>query len=390
MKAWWWSLIGGLVGGLLAVGGMWWLMSPIRPTKELQRTSVWAVNRVRVSDRGLRLNVSPSLIGQGICDFTEAARRALPAVVSITAVIGGSRVSTYTDNWFFKWFEAPFEEYFGPHEGKGSGVIYRSDGYVLTNYHVVEGASEVWVSLYDNRTFEAELVGTYPPSDIAVLKINARDLPTMPLGDSDAAQVGQWVLAVGNPMDLRATVTAGIISAKGRDIDIIRDNLAIESFIQTDAVVNPGNSGGALVDMEGRLLGINTAIATQTGFYQGYSFAIPINLAAKIADDIVAYGSYQRGFLGLEVTELDTELAQQLDLNTSQGVIVTKVIPESPAAIAGIQVHDLILAVDGHPISSAPTLLEYVGRARVGQTLHLTLDRKGKKLQIAVVLKGIK
>ncbi|RMD68799.1 MAG: PDZ domain-containing protein [Bacteroidetes bacterium] len=268
-------------------------------------------------------------------------------------------------------------------------MIYRSDGFVLTNNHVVEGAEEVWVTLQDNRSFPAEVVGTYAPADLAVLKIDAVDLPVLPLADSDEARVGAWVLAVGNPLELGATVTAGIISAKGRDIDIIQDNYAIESFIQTDAVVNPGNSGGALVDVEGRLLGINTAIATSTGFYEGYSFAIPVNLARKIADDIIAYGSYQRGFLGVNITELDDELAERLGLDRTRGVVVTGVVPGSAAEDAGIQLNDVILEVDGHPVLSAPALLEYIGRARIGQTLHLTLDRHGKKLQIAVALRGI-
>ncbi len=331
----------------------------------------------------LRINVPPALATEGICDFSVAAARALPSVVSIT-VRYGHREEGRGD--IFQWFRNPF---FGPQEGKGSGVIYRSDGYVLTNNHVVEGAEEVWVTLQDNRSFPAEVVGTYAPADLAVLKIDATDLPVLPLADSDAARVGAWVLAVGNPLELGATVTAGIISAKGRDIDIIEDNYAIESFIQTDAVVNPGNSGGALVDVEGRLLGINTAIATSTGFYEGYSFAIPVNLAKKIADDIIAWGSYQRGFLGINITELDDELAERLGLDVTRGVVVTGVVPGSAAEDAGIQLNDVIVAVDGKPVTSAPALLEYVGRARIGQTLHLTLDRHGKKHQIAVVLRGI-
>lgn len=331
----------------------------------------------------LRINVPPTLANEGICDFSVAAARALPVVVSITTRYG-HREEERGD--IFEWFRNPF---FGPQEGKGSGVIYRSDGYVLTNNHVVEGAEEVWVTLQDNRSFSARVVGTYAPADLAVLKIDATDLPVLPLADSDAAEVGSWVLAVGNPLELGATVTAGIVSAKGRDIDIIQDSYAIESFIQTDAVVNPGNSGGALVDVEGRLLGINTAIATSTGFYEGYSFAIPINLAKKIADDIIVFGSYQRGFLGVNVTELDEELAERLGLDITRGVVVTGVVPGSAAEDAGIQLNDVIVAVDGKPMPSAPALLEYIGRARIGQTLNLTLDRHGKKLQIAVVLRGV-
>ncbi len=375
------GFLAGMLGGVMGAVLLWYVAAPVAASHA--RAKVVPVGP-RAQQVALRLNVAPRAPLGMACDLSSAAARALPAVVSITAVDGqGER------NPLFEWLGSPFEEFFGPQEGKGSGVIYRSDGYVLTNHHVIAGATQIWVTLPDKRAFPARLVGAYPPSDIAVLKIDASGLPVLPHADSDQAQVGDWVLAVGNPLDLNATVTAGIISAKGRDIDIIRDNFAIESFIQTDAVVNPGNSGGALVDVHGQLLGINTAIATQTGFYQGYSFAIPINLAAKIADDIIEYGSYQRGFLGLHVTELDDALAQQLGLDITQGVVVTAVVEGSAAEAAGIQLNDVIVAVDGRPVTTAPALLEYVGRARVGQTLHLTLDRHGKKLQIAVVLRGI-
>ncbi len=372
------SFLAGMVGGVVGLA----LLLPV--VRKERTASCPNPSMVAPSPRpvALRINVPPALAAEGICDFSVAAARALPAVVSITARYG--REEERSD--IFQWFRNPF---FGPEEGKGSGVIYRSDGYVLTNNHVVEGAAEVWVTLQDNRSYLAEVVGTYAPADLAVLKIDATDLPVLPLADSDAARVGAWVLAVGNPLELGATVTAGIISAKGRDIDIIEDNHAIESFIQTDAVVNPGNSGGALVDAEGRLLGINTAIATTTGFYEGYSFAIPINLARKIADDIIAWGSYQRGFLGINITELDDELAERLGLNITRGLVVTGVVPGSAAEDAGIRLNDVIVAVDGKPVASAPALLEYVGRARIGQTLNLTLDRHGKKLQIAVVLRGV-
>ncbi len=376
------SFLAGMFGGVVVLMAAWMSGLHLQPDSVPCRASNAPPGPARPV--AMRINVPPALADEGLCDFSVAAARALPVVVSITTRYGHQGADER--GGIFDWFRNPF---WGLQEGKGSGVIYRSDGFVLTNNHVVEGAEEVWVTLQDNRSFPAEVVGTYAPADLAVLKIDAVDLPVLPLADSDEARVGAWVLAVGNPLELGATVTAGIISAKGRDIDIIQDNYAIESFIQTDAVVNPGNSGGALVDVEGRLLGINTAIATSTGFYEGYSFAIPVNLARKIADDIIAYGSYQRGFLGVNITELDDELAERLGLDRTRGVVVTGVVPGSAAEDAGIQLNDVILEVDGHPVLSAPALLEYIGRARIGQTLHLTLDRHGKKLQIAVALRGI-
>jgi len=274
-------------------------------------------------------------------------------------------------------------------KGMGSGVIISEDGYIVTNNHVVEFADQVEVTLFDNRSFSADVVGTYPQADLAVLKIDARRLPTLDYADSDAAKIGQWVLAVGNPLELTSTVTAGIISAKGRDLNIIKDNResnerAIEAFIQTDAAVNPGNSGGALVDDQGRLLGINTAIATRTGYYSGYSFAIPVNLMKRIVEDIIEFGSYQKGSLGVYIAELNNEVADELGLNQTKGVVVTELIRGCAAEYSGIITNDIITAINGQKINSFPELQEKISRVKINDTLEVTVNRKGQKKVFSV------
>jgi len=289
------------------------------------------------------------------------------------------------DFWGEIFGDNPFFEQ--PKEGTGSGVIFTQDGYIVTNNHVVEFADELEVILYDNRKFKAKLIGTYPQSDLAVIKIEANGLQTLQLADSDNARIGEWVLAIGNPFELNSTVTAGIISAKDRDIDIIKGDGAIESFIQTDAAVNPGNSGGALVDSQGRLLGITTAIATPTGVFSGYSFAIPVNILVKVANDIINYGSYQRPYLGIDISDLDSEYAKELGVGISQGVVVEAVAEGSTAQVAGVHIKDVIVKLNGKPVKSAPELLELIGRKRIGETIVLTINRKNRLREISILLK---
>lgn len=250
--------------------------------------------------------------------FTKAADRAMPAVVHIKAIESRQNAiqRQRQTNPFRFFFGDDFltDDMARPRSGTGSGVIYTADGYILTNNHVVEFADEFDITLHDNREFKARLVGADPSTDMAVLKIDANNLPAIELGNSDDVRVGEWALAVGNPFDLTSTVTAGIISAKSRDINIIRKGAPIESFIQTDAAVNPGNSGGALVDVNGRLIGINSAIATPTGVFAGYSFAIPVNLAKRIADDLVKYGKFKRAYLGVDIATMDSNLANELNI----------------------------------------------------------------------------
>ena len=297
-------------------------------------------------------------------DFRAAARRSMAGVVHI---------STQEQQPLTLW-----DYYYGRRaqvrEGTGSGVIYSADGYIVTNHHVIDGADAVTVSLSDDRKFAARLIGTYPAADIAVLKIDAEQLPALQFSDSDEAAVGDWVLAVGNPYNLASTVTAGIISARGRDIGIIDDRNAIESFIQTDAAINPGNSGGALVNTQGRLIGINTAIYSRSGGYSGYGFAIPANLVSRIVDDIVATGTYQQVVLGIEAGTLDAEWAAEIGAPVTQGIILEAVEPGGAAARAGLLAGDIIVAAGGRPLRTIPQFREAVG-ARRGERLSLTIYR---------------
>lgn len=368
-----------VIGGLLVLGGNYYL-NPFQPDTANNQNSR-AVNNVNVSAAN---GVAPF-------DFTMAAEKAMPVVVHIEAEGASPQASRQRGG------NDPFRQFFGddfffgrrgPQKGSGSGVIYSSDGYIITNNHVVDFAEKIQVTLNDNRKYAATVVGKYPKADLAVIKVEASNLPTLKTADSDLAKVGQWVLAVGNPFDLTSTVTAGIISATGRDIDIIRAGDAIEAFIQTDAAVNPGNSGGALVDAQGRLLGINTAISTKTGSFVGYSFAIPINIVARIADDIIATGAYQRAYLGVNISELDDEYAKELGLNISQGVVIEELMEGGSAMYAGMLPKDVIVAVDGRSIRSVPELQEAIGRSAVGDTLDVTVLRKGKRQNLPVRLKA--
>ncbi len=304
--------------------------------------------------------------------FVEAARKAVPSVVYIYAesTKTGRRSSDEVKR------------------GSGSGVIYTSDGYIVTNEHVVGFADVIEVTLLDKRKFTAELVGSYPKADLAVIKIEAEDLPVLDIGDSDAAQIGEWVLAIGNPFGLTSTVTAGIISAKGRNIDIIEGQDAIESFIQTDAAVNPGNSGGALINTAGELLGINTAISTHTGFYEGYSFSIPSRLVERVVNDIINFGYYRRPYLGIVIRELEDEDMEELNLDITQGIRVLDTEKAGSAAEAGLQEDDVIIKVDGRRIYSVPDLQEVISRANVGDVLKVEFYREGKKMELEVKLKA--
>ncbi len=304
-------------------------------------------------------------------NFIESAEVATPAVVNIRALIqsgngiwGGSVSGS-----------------------SGSGVIMTPDGYIVTNHHVIDKSTDIKVTLADKREYKAKLVGSDPSTDIALLKIDESDLPFILFGNSDSLQVGEWVLAVGNPFNLESTVTAGIISAKGRNINILGGGTSIESFIQTDAAVNPGNSGGALVNTVGELIGINTAIITESGSYEGYSFAVPSNLVQKIIGDIREFGVVQRAFLGVAIEDVDNERARELGLPSAQGVYVTRVNADGGAADAGLRDGDVILGLNDVRLKRTPELQELVGRFRPGQELTVEYWRQGKKYKTRVVLK---
>lgn len=277
-----------------------------------------------------------------------------------------------------------FDLYYGQRaqvrEGSGSGVIYSADGYIVTNNHVIENAQGISVSLNDNRRFSATLIGTYPAADLAVLKIEGTQLPALNFANSDNAEVGDWVLAVGNPYNLSSTVTAGIVSARGRDINIINARNAIESFIQTDAAINPGNSGGALVNTNGEVIGINTAIYSRSGGYSGYGFAIPSNLVSRITDDIIATGSYRQLVLGIDASELDAEYANELGIvGYTQGVIIEEVDPAGLAGQSGMLAGDLILEVAGREVLSIPQFREAISSRRRGERVAVTVLRDGRR-----------
>ena len=335
-------------------------------------------------------------------EFTQTAEKVMDAVVHIRStqtleVAGRYDQQNLPDPFrdFFGGdlfrnfhFQGPDQGERGPEvrQGTGSGVILHSNGYIVTNNHVVADADEIEVTLHDNRTFKAKVVGTDPSTDLALLQIKADGLPSLPLVNSDDVRVGEWVLAVGNPFNLNSTVTAGIVSAKARNINILQEQYAVESFIQTDAAINPGNSGGALVNLQGSLVGINTAIASPTGAYSGYGFAIPANIVSKVVEDLLKYGVVQRGVLGVMIRSVDGNLAKDKDLSLTKGAYVDSLMANSAAAKAGVQAGDIIVAVDGEAVNSSPELQERIARHRPGDQVALTVDRKGKKKELTVTL----
>jgi Do/DeqQ family serine protease len=329
-------------------------------------------------------------------DFTYAAEKATPAVVHITSTQAAQASNSQpgqgeVPEFFRDFFGDRFrQQQQGPRVGTGSGVIISNDGYIVTNNHVVADADELTVVLVDNRSYVANVVGLDPTTDLALIKIEEEGLPFLNFANSDDVTVGQWVAAVGNPFRLNSTVTAGIVSATGRNINILREQqYAIESFIQTDAAVNPGNSGGALVDVDGDLIGINSAIASPTGAYAGYAFAVPSNIARKVVGDLKEYGSVQRGFLGVSIQEVNAQLAKEFDLNTNQGVYVADVVENGSAAEAGIEGGDVIIQVDDKAIKRTSDLLSYIGRKRPGDEVNVTVLRDGKRRTFDMTLKSL-
>lgn len=326
-------------------------------------------------------------------DFTQIAEQVTPAVVHIQSTQDGQRKPDVPEGI------DPFEQFFGPRtqrgpsQSSGSGVIINEDGYIVTNNHVVQNADIVEVTLSDNRTFKAEVIGTDPDTDLALIKINQKGLSHLPFVDSDKAKVGEWVLAVGNPFNLNSTVTAGIISAKGRSINILNrntegGNTAIESFIQTDAAINPGNSGGALVNLNGGLVGINTAIASPTGSYSGYGFAVPSNIVNKIVEDLIQFGAVQRGWLGVSIGSVNSQLAKEFDLSVNEGAYISGFAEKSSAKDAGLKEGDVVVRIDQTAIRSSAALIEHIGRHRPGDKVNIVVNRKGEELTLPVVLKS--
>ena len=326
-------------------------------------------------------------------DFTYAAESAVQAVVYVEVTVQRQANRSQGIDPFEYFFGEGFGERFGygqsqPREqkGSGSGVIIRPDGYIVTNNHVVSGATSISVTLNDNSQYEATVVGTDPATDVAIIKIDAQNLPSIPLGDSDQLRLGEWVLAIGSPLgaQLRGTITAGIVSAKGRSMPDGSGEFKIESFIQTDAAVNPGNSGGALVNKRGELVGINTAIVSQTGSYSGYSFAVPVNIVKRVASDLIDFGSVKRAVLGITMQPIDKKIQEDLKLNSMNGVYIVEVSKGSAAEEAGLKQGDVIIAIDGQRISDGASVQEKVNNYHPGEKAVVTYIRDGKENNVEV------
>lgn len=328
------------------------------------------------------------LIEDQMDSFTLAAEKSVNSVVHVTTAVEANVYQPQSPLDFF--FGTPRSSVPRMQMGSGSGVIVSKDGYIVTNNHVIERASTIKVTLNNQQVFDATVVGTDPTTDIALIKINAenKELPYLVFSNSDEVRLGEWVLAVGNPFNLTSTVTAGIVSAKSRNIGVINRQTAIESFIQTDAAVNPGNSGGALVNLKGNLIGINSAISTHTGSFEGYSFAVPSNIVQKVVRDILEFGTVQRAFIGVNISDITPKLAEQLEIKLSNGVYVGGVSENGAAEKAGIKTGDIIIAVDDRTVTKSSELQEIIGRKRPGDKVVVKVDRNGDEKFFRVELRN--
>jgi serine protease Do len=339
-----------------------------------------------VEDKARYVNLPGVETGSAL-DFTQAVAKSIDAVVHVKT----KSFREYQVNPLYEFFfgepqstEAP------PQLAFGSGVIISKQGYIVTNNHVIAGSDEIVVVLNDKREFSANLIGADPTTDIALLKVDEEGLAFLGFGDSDALQLGEWVLAIGNPYNLTSTVTAGIVSAKARNINILRtQEFSIESFIQTDAAVNRGNSGGALINTRGELIGINTAIVSRTGAYTGYSFAVPVSIVEKVVNDLREYGTVQRAILGVTIQEVTAELAEEHEIKDIEGVYVNGVRPDGAAKDAGIKEGDVIISVDAVEVNSGAELQEQVSKYRPGEEVEVVLRRNGSLKQFDVVLRNL-
>ncbi len=395
------TLLTAFVGGAMALG-------TYKLVENKYASSMSFEDKQKVYFTSNHLTPSSTASSAGQVDFTEAAAAVTPAVVYIRTTYA-SQGNDERQNQMQQLFGDMFgqgRQQPEPQMASGSGVIIAPDGYIVTNNHVVDKAVKIEVVTNDHRNFKAKVIGTDPNTDLALIKIDGHDLPIVKLGNSDNVKVGEWVLAVGNPFRLTSTVTAGIVSAKGRNIGIIGQdeqqqqnpfgrtqyqqatklNQAIESFIQTDAAINPGNSGGALVNTNGELIGINSAIASHTGSYEGYGFAIPVNLAKKVLNDIQKYGAVKRGYVGITFKELNEDAAAELHVDRTAGLYVTDVIPGGGAAEAGVQKGDVITKVEGNNAYESSDLQEPVGRLEPGDKVHITVLRGGDEKNLTVTL----
>ena len=328
-------------------------------------------------------NIEQVNYDNNIIDFREAAKIGTRSVVHVTGLKKEIEEYLYFDHFFgfYDHYQIPNHQY-----TSGSGVIVSEDGYIITNNHVIKGFDEVSVSLHDGIEYTAKVIATDPSTDLALLKVNAKNLHKLNFANSDKVEVGEWVLAIGNPLNLNSTVTSGIVSAKARNINILQQEYAIESFIQTDAAVNPGNSGGALVNLKGNLIGINTAIASTTGAYSGYSFAIPSNIVGKVYNDLLNYGLVQRAFLGIYIQEMTPKLAKSNEVNYIAGIYVNGYTSNSNAESAGVRKGDIITHVDGNRVNNISELQEELMKKNPGMNVIISVLRKGKEKDFQVQL----
>ena len=378
-------LLASLFGGLVALGGY-----KLFEKDEPSFIQIPQSNPVQFSNY---LNDSSFVVPEGL-NFVYAAELVTPRVVHIKSTVTSSARNSQRrspfDDYLRDFFGDPrdFRGQQRPQQSAGSGVIISDNGYIVTNNHVIADADELEVTLNDNRTYKATLIGTDPNTDIAVIKIEEKNLPFVNFGDSDKVKVGEWVLAVGNPFDLTSTVTAGIVSAKGRNIGILRERYGIESFIQTDAAVNPGNSGGALVNLRGELIGINTAIATPTGSYAGYSFAVPVSLVKKVVNDLIEYGVVQRALLGISILNLNDPRLDE-DIEERNGVFVESVTEGGAADEAGMERGDVVIKINDAEVKNTAELQDMVARHKPGDKIDVTFRRDGKTKTVTAKLKNL-
>jgi serine protease Do len=377
------SFIGAALGTILILFLGFHFLKPkqeVNKSNNIQQSQTTPVQQTRLEN-------TPYVVPKNL-DFTKAAAKTVDAVVHIKTIVG-VKPQQYDD-----FFGTLRDYFYGQHPQQreliafGSGVIISPDGYIVTNNHVVAGASKITVTLNNKKQLPAKIIGRSPSTDLAVIKIDAKNLPYLTYGNSDNLKVGQWVLAVGNPFNLTSTVTAGIVSAKARNLNILGGQSSIESYIQTDAAVNPGNSGGALVNTEGQLVGINAAIASQTGAFEGYSFAIPVNLVKKVVKDLMKYGEIQRGYMGIQVRDIDARFAKENHLNDLEGVYVAGVIQDGGAAKAGMKPGDIITALNHKPVTDLAQFMGILGQYSPGNKVEVKILRGTETKTLEITLKN--
>jgi Do/DeqQ family serine protease len=374
------NFLSATLGATLALGGFYFI-NLNRTESSTSPVIIRESAKIQLS----KTNLKPLLSAPS---FELAAKQTVNSVVHIKTIatkdLGQHQIDPFQEFFFGRPQKTPQKKV----TGTGSGVIISKDGYIATNNHVVQGAVKIEVTLNDKKTYNGKIVGTDPSTDLALIKIEEANLPAIYYGNSDEVNIGEWVLAVGNPFNLTSTVTAGIVSAKGRNINILKEDYAIESFIQTDAAVNPGNSGGALVNQNGELIGINTAIASNTGSYTGYSFAVPVNMVKKIMGDLAKHGTVQRALLGVQIREINQELAEKNNISNLEGIYISKVMNESAAEDGGLRNGDIIRSINGNKVKSPSELQEKVGQHRPGDVVNVQFERDGNLKEITLTLKN--